>query len=406
MDAQILEPDAQAAEDEWQELDGSGSGDGVSDAPTANAGHAVLGISPMGAVHVLYSTDETGTSAVYLKRWSGTGWEGVGASADPGGLSDSAIESTPGTVSFGTDNAPHVAWMNFDGARSIHYRHYDGTSWVERAGSATARGVSGEANPWWPSVAIADSGQPYIAYETYNVIASGGAIHLKTEAAGSWQGVADSDQAEGLSDANSNSQLTRMALDGDDIYVVWQEDRAEGVNIYASHFSPDTGWAAIGTSLSPGGISQSGNRSERPTIRVRDGEIVVSWTEELPEGRRAYLKRFDGSDWVAMADSASNDGLGAAGAEADAVHIALRPNGKPVAIWSQTAGGVADIHAAYWHGSGWAPLGPGLGNVSDTANNSVFPTIEVAETGEVYAAWIEHVEEGRNAIYMRAFPSE
>ncbi len=389
--------------EQWQELGGSGSGEGVSETPTANSLHASIGISPSGVVHALYSSDVDGNSEVYLKAWDGAQWQGVGSSADPGGISNDAAESSPGSLAFGSDGRPQVAWMSFDGARSIHYRFHNGTSWLEQSSSATGRGVSENANPFWPSLAISAGGDVFIAYETYNVIPSGGAIHVKGENNGAWEGIAGSATGEGISDGVSDGKLVRMALEGDDMYAAWQETRPTGTDIYVAWFSPGLGWQALGTSLSAGGISQSANTSERPTIRVRDGSVYVSWSEVQGGVARAYMRKFTGGTWQELGGSGSGDGF--AGDAAEQAHFVLDENSLPLAVWVHDDGVQQDVYAARWTGTTWQPAGSNGGNVSDTATASLYPTVDVDAAGNVYAAWLEYVDGGRSAIYVRSLTS-
>lgn len=387
----------------WEELQGSGSGDGVSDAPGSSSLNGRIGMGPDGEIYVLYANNATGNKDIYLKRWNGTTWEGLGPSASPGGISNDTPRSSLGDVAFDSAGNPHVTWMDEDASRSIYYRYWDGAAWLERNGSASGRGLSVNANPYWPTIAMSPStGEPLIAYEVYTVLPSGGAVHLKTPTSVDWQGIAGSATNEGVSDPAGGAAHVKLAVEGDKIYVVWQQAAPAGTDVYASMYSPLGGWQGLGTSLNPGGISQSASVSERATIRVHGGTVMVSWTENTAQGSRAYLRAFQNGQWEELAGSASGDGLSGSYSPAQNVSIALDAQGLPFAAWAHNAEGETDIFAARWNGTTWVYPTFETGSISATSSASDYPRVAIDPAGRVSVLWEEYLANSTVAIYMRS----
>ena len=387
----------------WEDFAGSGSGEGVSDAPGSSSLNGRLGIGPDGTIFVLYANDATGIKEIYLKRWTGTAWAGLGSSAMPGGLSNDSRRSSLGGVAFDSSGHPHVTWMDDDASRSIYYRHWDGAAWVEKFGSASGRGLSVSANPYWPKIAISPTtGEPIIAYEVYTVLPNGGAIHLKTATVADWQGIAGSATNEGVSDAAGSARHVNLAVEGDKIYVAWQETRPAGIDIYVSVYSPQGGWQGLGTSLDAGGISRSASESQRPTIRVQNGTVIVSWTEAMPEGDRAYLRAFQNGQWEELAGSASGDGVSASFSPAKNVSFELDAQGRPFAAWSHDADGDSDIFGARWTGTEWVYPEFEKGSISASTGSSDYPRVAIDTNGRVFVLWEETLASSEVAIYLRS----
>src|SRR5262245_29682118 len=79
-------------------------------------------------------------------------YDGPASGMGVGGTVDAS--RTP-VVRFGADGAPIAAWREDAGGGAIYLRRWDGWTWAELAGSATAQGLSGTAtDPIDPELAI------------------------------------------------------------------------------------------------------------------------------------------------------------------------------------------------------------------------------------------------------------
>ena len=120
-------------------------------------------------------------------------------------------------------------------------------------------------------------------------------------------------------------------------------------------------WIQLGGSASGYGVSQSQDREAfNPSVAVDSkGRPVVAWTEsnqiapqagKLPGKGYIYLKRWNGSQWVELAGSASATGLTGKGLSSSP-SLKLDSKDNPVVAWSNTnpdAGGETDIYLMRW----------------------------------------------------------
>jgi hypothetical protein len=188
----------------WSELAGSGTGSGIS-ATTGDAHDASIDAAN-GEIAIGWtsSTDEDIHAAV----WTGGTWRALG------NVSATPTSSERQSIKLGA--MPYVAWMEHQAAGpSIHLRAYDGTSWVELAGSATGTGLSGAHVPaFYPALAVGAAGEPIVAYQHAN-------------------------------------------------------------DIYVKHWTGTT-WELLGKQLDPGGISATGV-ADWPEIAAANGQVHVAW---------------------------------------------------------------------------------------------------------------------------------
>ena len=146
---------------------GGGGGGGGGGTLTVSSGQPSLVIDAAGAVLVAWSDLEATSNMheVYLKRWNGAAWTGLGGSDDGGGVSQSADLSMDPSVAVAPDGTPMVAWREGIGTSDILLRAWDGAAWVELSGSASPGGISatvGESIR--PQLAIGAAGIPLVAW--------------------------------------------------------------------------------------------------------------------------------------------------------------------------------------------------------------------------------------------------
>ncbi len=145
----------------WEEVgSGSASGGGISNTPYTNSFEPAMAIDPNGTPYVAWADGPEGRYEIYVRRWNGISWEGVGTgSVSSVGGSNSIAIAPDGTV--------YVAWRQSDGHDGeIYVRWWNGSSWEEvGAGSASGGGISDNDNSsGYPSVAVAPDGVPYVAW--------------------------------------------------------------------------------------------------------------------------------------------------------------------------------------------------------------------------------------------------
>ncbi len=213
----------------WAELGGSGSGGGVSN-NSGTSRNLSLAIDPSGNPVVAWEDNTNGDFEIFLRRWNGSGWIELASSATGGGVSNTATDSLSVSLALDPSGNPVVAWDELNGGiREIHLRVYNGVAWVEIAGSATTGGISNTgAQSTDPSMKVDASGFPLVAWQEATG-AGGDEIFLRRFDGTSWIELTGSATAAtgGLSNS-PGTPSTEAALafspDGNPV-VAWEAPR-------------------------------------------------------------------------------------------------------------------------------------------------------------------------------------
>jgi hypothetical protein len=164
----------------WEGIGGSGSGDGLS-GPGSSGDYPSIALDslqrPVVAWHE-YGLSGAGLGEIYLRRWDGTAWVGLGGSDTLGGISAAnGVGARYPSLKLGTSDRPVVAWQNgpLFSTDEIYVRRWDGSAWVEVAGSASGGGVSQTpaVSSGFVSLALTPAGDPAVTWtEGYSNITS------------------------------------------------------------------------------------------------------------------------------------------------------------------------------------------------------------------------------------------
>lgn len=152
----------------WSEFTewGSASGGGVSQ--TANPSEMPSVATDPWGHPVLAWVDK---SEIYVKRWTGSAWEEVGAgSASGGGISNTEGSSNTPSLALDPMGSPAVvAWRDSSSGRhEIYVKRFDGTTWTELEGSASGGGVSRSgASSLSPALTIDAHNRVCVAWSEY-----------------------------------------------------------------------------------------------------------------------------------------------------------------------------------------------------------------------------------------------
>jgi subtilase family serine protease len=115
---------------------------------------------------------------VYLRRFNGTAWEGLGGD----GVMDTApLANDVSLAVHGTD--PVLTWGRGDGATSsVFVTRWTGSAWTEvGAGSASGLGISGSTTPAFvPAITLAATGAPTVIWIEAASTLDGGQAYLRT----------------------------------------------------------------------------------------------------------------------------------------------------------------------------------------------------------------------------------
>ena len=286
----------------WEEVGtGSASGGGIS----KNSGVSwfpSIAIALDGTPYVTWSDDSDGNDyEIYVRRWNGTIWEEVGTgSATWGGISNNNYGSSQPSIAIASDGTPYVAWYDWSYYQpEIYIRRWSGSGWEEvGAGSASGGGLSDSVvfDSLNPSVAIALDDTPYVVWEEYT-IGGGMEIHILHWNGSGWEEVGTGSASDGgISDNSGHSKYpsTAVAPDGT-LYVAWYDDSSGNQEIYILRWNGSS-WEEVGFgSAIDGGLSDNSGASKRPSVAIAsDGTPYVAWYDDSSGNREIYVRRWEG----------------------------------------------------------------------------------------------------------------
>ncbi|MCC6640239.1 MAG: right-handed parallel beta-helix repeat-containing protein, partial [Deltaproteobacteria bacterium] len=265
--------------------------------------------------------------------------------------------------------------------------------WRDLGGSALGFGLSGDlAASVDPALAIDALGQIWAAWAD----ARNGSfeIYVARRGAGGWESVAGSASGGGISRSASSSRRPVIAIDpitGNPI-VVWTEIAGSGSDLFAARFDPAAnggagGWIALGTSLSPGGLSATGGADSAQIVATSSGP-AVAWLDTSTGARHVYAKRFSSGSWSALGSGAAS-GSGLSGASTVSGELALATSGtKLAAAWTASSSGVKQVHLREYASGGWNALGGSGsgGGVSQTTRDASAPAVAYLGA-DLFVAW-------------------
>jgi parallel beta-helix repeat protein len=266
--------------------------------------------------------------------------------------------------------------------------------WTEMASSASGAGLSGLAGFSSEPTIAADSTAQYVAWTDQRT--GGDAIYVAehTTAGGSRE-LAGSAHGAGISAGPGDAHSPSIALDvAGNPFVAWVQDIAGRSDVQVAYYEPSAnggqgGWTALGSSLSPGGISQDGQAADPQAVETSNGP-VVAWLDSSSGAANVYVEQFttSGGAWIALG-LGSASGTGVSGSSGGVRDLALATDGNHVAAaWTVAVGGTNQVYLREYQGISWQGLdgSDSGGGLSAAATDSGSPTIAFFK-GNLFAAW-------------------
>jgi len=395
----------------WVPLAESASGTGLKLAPQSAIQGPSLGTGPSGGLAIAWITSGWWDRNLYVRTWDGSRWNAVEDSG-AGGLShDASGESWRPALAMDPAGNPVVAWEHMKSSvwsGDIYVRKWNGGAWVDLGGSTGDGGISGSGNGYTPAIAVDAEGNPIVAWQNLQPEDTLEDIYVKRWDGSAWVGYADSAIGGGVSQSGG-AFTPSIAVDGSGRPVVAWLDEDVG-QIYLKKWD-GTAWVALGDSASGEGISKTWVLApwEPPGLAVDAfGSPVVAWRglhQSTGIGSHVFVKRWNGSEWVGLGDSAIGGGINS-GMGAEHISMAADSTGGFVVAWEEdfNTGGLGEIHLKRWTGSAWEELAGSAtgGGVSRTSGESMTPSVAVDGNGNPVVAWHERTI-GGSEVYVKVW---
>jgi hypothetical protein len=342
----------------WVELGGSGSGGGISRTSSISREPCVA-LDAEDRPVVAWFEESNGNFEIYLRRWDGQSWTELDGSGSGGGLSRNGSRSVHPVVEVDPQGNPVVAWYCIPklgtlafGGREVYLRRWDGQHWVELGGSATEGGISqNRGDSYMPALALDRAGNPSVLW--HDMTSGNFEIYFRRWNGKVWEELDGSATGGGISQ-NSGASMTantgclRLDPDGNPV-AVWDDDTSGKKEIYLKRWN-GTAWVELGASATDGGLSGMKRKAIHPSVALDpSGRIFVSWqdNDESDKGR-IYLRYWTGTEWSPLGSSDSGSGISRSPAHTFEPTLAIDPEGRPVVGWNDWCQPTASIYIKRW----------------------------------------------------------
>jgi hypothetical protein len=294
----------------------------------------------------------------------------------------------------------------------------------EEVGTGSASGGGVSDNTGWsrdPSIAIAPSGTPYIAWEDFgaNSTSSGQEpsvgewnfeIYVRRWNGSSWEEVGlGSATGGGISSSSGWSGTPSIAVaPGGTAFVAWCDNSSANDEIYVRRWNGSS-WEEVGVgSATGGGISNNSGGSRFPSLAITsDGTPYVAWYDDSSANDEIYVRRWNGSSWEEVGiGSATGGGISNNNGESGGASVAIAPDNTPYVAWGDESNGNSEIYVRRWNGSSWEEVGIGSatgGGISSNSGDSYDPSIATASDGTPCVAWTGRSTDDDLEIYVRCW---
>jgi hypothetical protein len=355
----------------WQTLSGTGGiGQGY---------HPQVRISPAGAIHVAWLTEDDGNTEIRLRVRTTTTFVALGVSDSPGGVSGTNPGITaPFSLALDASGNPLVAFRGaaqtgitaitatpalIDETAQIYVRRWTGSAWEFVGSDFTGGGASNAVSflsggdtivhiADTPSLAVDSNGDPVVAFTYFTAVNNDPGANTDVYVT-RWDGVAwtavgppvppgdtptGNGAPGGVSNSDTGSFNPSLAPDAAGrLALAWEEDTpTRATHVWVRVWNGEDTWEELGESANDSGFTQPETVNLLPQIAVDpDGNPIVAWQAltDFAAASQIFVLRWNGAGaWEEMplaSDSASHAGISDAGLDATAPALALTPPGGP-----------------------------------------------------------------------------
>ncbi len=263
---------------EWQAL-------GQVDTLGRDAAAPSLAVADDGTLTVAYFEFDGVSSNVFVKRWDGSVWQALGDALD---INPSRNAVFPSVV----DDAgnPVVAWYEdrtSDLSRNLYVKRWTGTTW-EQLGASLNMNSQERADTF--SLVVDKNNRPVIAFSEFDQVGQSNNVYVKR-----WKGSAWEQLGTVVDNVETQRAIyPSVAVDSSNqISVVWYEAICQSVNpcnendsVYLARWN-GTAWQQLG-------IQDADARREAyyPSLSVDGSAPVFAWIEGQTKQYQIFVKQY------------------------------------------------------------------------------------------------------------------
>ena len=284
---------------------------------------------------------------------------------------------------------------------------FSSTSWVDADGngqeSINISNTSGLSHS--PSLCLDGAGNPHIAWEE-NISGSYEIYYLK------WDGLAwvDADgsgqESINISSNSGGSQSPSLSLDASgNPHIAWYDDTSGNIDIYYLKWN-STAWVDVdGNGQESINISNTSGWSRFQSLYLDGtGNPHIAWEENIYGSYDIYYLKWDGVFWV-DADGSGKESINISNTIEQSRYpsLCLDETGNPHIAWYDYSPGNSEIYYLKWKGVSWVDAdGSGQESIriSNNSGESRYPSLCLDGTGNPHIAWHDYTS-GYSVYYLK-----
>ena len=300
----------------WEGFGDSAADGGLSQSTNASVCEHWMDVDTNGWPVVFWTQTNTANgSRAYLKKWNGTNWTTLGASDTGSGFYVSPTNWWPSiwgiSVAMQPNGNPCVAflekWFEGPSKNCIYVKKWDGTNWVGIGTSTNYGGVFGiDMGHHMPEIKCRNNGVFDVLYWDWNHDPE---IYVKRWNGSSW-GLLGSDGIDPSGDGTTAH--FDLVLDQNGTPYVSGSGYAGDFMLWVRRYTNSV-WQGFGGSDVGCGVLRSNQYYASPGCHSlwmnATGSIYIAWEQWEPDEKPLLVKQWTGSNWVSIGSSLTGLGL-------------------------------------------------------------------------------------------------
>ena len=236
-----------------------------------------LEIASDGTLFIAYNDETTGQRKMSVSKFNGSEWELVGAQ----GFSSGEIQFPQ--MAFDSNDVPYVVYRDFANGHDATVQKFNGAEW-ELVGEA---GFT-QAGAWCTSIILDHNDIPYVSFMDW---ANGQKISVERFIDGQWEEVGSSGFSIG------EAWTTNMGVDINNVPYVIYDDQGDGDNSYLKKWNGSS-WETVGGSS----ISENGGLSPN-FVFDQNNDVYVVYQDYNVSQAPASVKKLVDNNWEFLGES-------------------------------------------------------------------------------------------------------
>jgi Ca2+-binding RTX toxin-like protein len=309
----------------WSELAGSGSEGGISKTATSSRRPSIA-IGADGLPVVAWTEfPPGGGSEIRVFKFDGSNWVSLGGAA---AISSTAADNA---VLVNTTAGPAVTYLDSSsgGVANVYVKRFSGGAWSGLGGAAFASGagVSGSASAVRDVGAATDGTRVAVGWST----AAAEDVRFAEFSGATWSAVETVAATPGLSSAPTVAYLNSTP------YVAWEDDSSTFWEVQGASRQAGGGWVSLGNVSNTHGRAKSPRlASGGGQLHLLWSDDTLA-TRSPGGGVAVYARKWIGSQFAAeVLNDSTTIGVGGPSDLADALSVSVDSTGRPIVAWSDS----------------------------------------------------------------------